>query len=66
VIQILKDVALRIGLGIIFGLLLLIFISMLKTIFYKIVKQINIIIVFVLLALIAYALGDIALDLLNF
>jgi len=66
VIQILKDVALRIGLGIIFGLLLLIFISMLKTIFYKIVKQINIIIVFVLLTLIAYALGDIALDLLNF
>jgi hypothetical protein len=66
VIQILKDVALRIGLGIIFGLLLLIFISMLKTIFYKIVKQINIIIVFVLLVLIAYALGDIAIDILHF
>ncbi|MDO8727253.1 MAG: hypothetical protein Q7J35_14380 [Candidatus Methanoperedens sp.] len=65
-IQILKDVALRIGLGIIFGLLLLIFISMLKTIFYKIVKQINIIIVFVLLVLIAYALGDIAIDILHF
>jgi len=66
VIQILKDVALRIGLGIIFGLLLLIFISMLKTIFYKIVKQINLIIVFVLIALIAYALGDIAIDILHF
>jgi len=66
VIQILKDVALRIGLGIIFGMLLLIFISMLKTIFYKIVKQINIIIIFVLLILIAYALGDIAIDILHF
>ena len=65
-IQILKDIALRIGLGIIFGLLLLMFTSMLKTIFYKNIKQINLIIVFVLLALIAYALGDIALDLLHF
>ena len=65
-IQILKDIALRIGLGIIFGLLLLMFTSMLKTIFYKNIKQINLIIVFVLLALIAYALGDIALDILDF
>jgi len=66
VIQILKDIALRIGLGIIFGMLLLIFISMLKTIFFKIVKQINIIIVFVLISLIAYAIGDIAIDILHF
>lgn len=65
-IQILKDVALRIGLGIIFGVLLLMFIAMLKTIFYKNIKQINLIIVFILIALIAYALGDIALDILNF
>jgi len=66
VIQILKDVALRIGLGIIFGVLLLMFIAMLKTIFYKNIKQINLFIVFILIALIAYALGDIALDILNF
>ncbi|MBU3967003.1 MAG: hypothetical protein KKG76_06490 [Euryarchaeota archaeon] len=65
-IQILKDVALRIGLGIIFGVLLLMFIAMLKTIFYKNIKQINLFIVFILIALIAYALGDIALDILNF
>jgi len=66
VIQILKDVALRIGLGIIFGILLLMFTAMLKTIFYKNIKHINLFIVFILLALIAYALGDIALDILHF
>jgi len=56
----------RIGLGIIFGMLLLMFTAMLKTIFYQKSKQINLIIVFILIALIAYALGDIALDLLHF
>jgi hypothetical protein len=66
VIQIFKDFALRIGLGIIFGVLLLMFTTMLKTIFYQNSKQINLIIVFILIALIAYALGDITLDLLHF
>ncbi|MBU4454238.1 MAG: hypothetical protein KJ929_04035, partial [Euryarchaeota archaeon] len=63
-IQVIKDIAMRIGLGIIFGMLLLMFTAMLKTIFYQKSKQINLIIVFILIALIAYALGDIALDLL--
>jgi len=66
VIQILKDIALRLGLGIIFGVLLLMFTSILKTIFYNNIKQINLIIVLILIALIAYAIGDIALDLLHF
>ncbi|MBU4077574.1 MAG: hypothetical protein KKD46_03885 [Euryarchaeota archaeon] len=65
-IQVIKDIAMRIGLGIIFGMLLLMFTAMLKTIFYQKSKQINLIIVFILIALIAYALGDIALDLLHF
>ncbi|MBU4221878.1 MAG: hypothetical protein KKA10_09690 [Euryarchaeota archaeon] len=65
-IQAIKDIALRIGLGLIFGMLLLMFTAMLKTIFYQKSKQINLIIVFILIALIAYALGDIALDLLHF
>ena len=65
-IPILKDVALRIGLGIIFGMLLLMFTAMLKTIFYKNIKHINLIIVFVLIALIAYSIGDIVLDILHF
>jgi len=66
VIQILKDIALRLGLGIIFGVLLLMFTSMLKTIFYRNSKQINLIIVLILIGLIGYALGDIALDLFHF
>lgn len=65
-IQILKEIALRLGLGIIFGVLLLMFTSMLKTIFYQNSKQINLIIVLILIALTAYSLGDIALDLLHF
>lgn len=65
-IQVIKDIAMRIGLGIIFGMLLLMFTAMLKTIFYQKSKQINLIIVLILIALIAYALGDIALDLLHF
>ncbi|MDP3106135.1 MAG: hypothetical protein Q8M95_16200 [Candidatus Methanoperedens sp.] len=65
-IQVIKDIAMRIGLGFIFGMLLLMFTAMLKTIFYQKSKQINLIIVLILIALIAYALGDIALDLLNF
>lgn len=64
--QVLRDVALRIGFGLIFALLLLIFTVMLETIFYKNNKQIHLIIVFILIGLIIYALGDIAIDILHF
>ncbi len=64
--QVLRDIALRIGLGLIFALLLLIFTVMLETIFYKNNKQIHLIIIFILIALIIYALGDIAIDILHF
>ncbi len=64
--QVLKDVALRIGLGIIFALLLLMFTVMIETIFYKNKRDIHLIVIFILLVLIIYALGDIALDILRF
>ncbi len=60
------DVALRIGLGIILAILLMIFIVMIDTIFYNNKNQIHLIVIFILMALIIYALGDIALDVLNF
>jgi hypothetical protein len=64
--QVLMDVALRIGLGIIFTLLLLIFTVILDTIFYKNKKHIHLIVIFILVSLIIYAMGDIALDILHF
>jgi len=64
--QVLRDIALRIGLGIIFGLLLLILTVILDTLFYKNKKHIHLIVIFVLIALIIYAMGDIALDILHF
>ncbi len=63
---VLKSVALRIGLGVIIALLLLMFTVMLETIFYKNKKDIHLIVIFILMALIIYALGDIAVDLLHF
>ena len=63
---VLKSVALRIGLGIIIALLLLMFTVMLETIFYKNKKDIHLAVIFILMALIIYALGDIAVDMLNF
>ncbi|VVB90720.1 Uncharacterised protein [uncultured archaeon] len=60
------DVALRIGLGIIIATLLIILTMMLDTIFYNNKNRIHLIVIFVLIALIIYALGDIAIDILHF
>lgn len=64
-IQMLYDIALRLGLGLILAVLLIIFITIIETAFYKYNKQIHMAIVAVLIALIIYALGDIALDVLQ-
>ncbi len=64
-LAVLKDVALRLGLGLILGVLLLIFLTMIETAFYKHSKGIHLVIVIVLIALIIYALGDIAIDVLR-
>ncbi|VVB84749.1 Uncharacterised protein [uncultured archaeon] len=63
--QVLYDVALRLGLGIILGFLLLVFITIVETAFYNHSKQIHLGVIITLLALIIYALGDIALDVLH-
>ncbi len=63
--QVLYDVALRLGLGIILAVLLLILITILETAFYKYSKQIHIVVIIFLIALIIYALGDIAIDVLH-
>jgi hypothetical protein len=64
-IQILYDIALRLGLGLILGVLLMIFITILETAFYNHNKQIHIVVIAFLIALIIYALGDIAIDVLR-
>ncbi|NJD76926.1 MAG: hypothetical protein FIB08_07510 [Candidatus Methanoperedens sp.] len=64
-LAVLKDVALRFGLGLIIGVLLLILITIIETAFYKQSKRIHLIIIFFLIALIIYALGDIAIDILG-
>ncbi len=64
--KVLYDIALRLGLGMIIGFTLLFFITMLETIFYRNSRQIHLFVIAMLLALIIYALGDIALDILNF
>ncbi len=64
-LAVLKEVALRLGLGLILGVLLLILITMIETAFYKYSKGIHLFIVIVLMALIIYALGDIAIDVLG-
>jgi hypothetical protein len=63
--QVVSDIALRLGLGLIIGIGLLLFITTLETIFYKNNKEIHLAVVILLLALIIYALGDIALDILH-
>lgn len=60
------DVALRIGLGVIFAILLILLTMMLDTIFYNNKNHIHLVVIFVLIALIIYALGDIAIDILHF
>lgn len=64
-IQILYDVALRLGLGIILAVLLLMFIMILETAFYNYNKQIHLAVIIFLIGLIIYALGDIAIDILR-
>lgn len=64
--QVLMDVALRIGLGVIFAILLILLTMMLDTIFYNNKNHIHLVVIFVLIALIIYALGDIAIDILHF
>ncbi|MDP2845854.1 MAG: hypothetical protein Q8N79_07265 [Candidatus Methanoperedens sp.] len=64
-IQILFDIALRLGLGLIIGVVLIIFITIVETAFYAHNKQIHIIVIAVLISLIIYALGDIAIDILR-
>ncbi len=63
--QVLFDIALRLGLGIIFAAGMLILVIILQTIFYNNIKEIHLVIIGVLIALIIYALGDIALDVLS-
>ena len=65
-IQVLSDIALRLGLGLILGVMLMIFITIVETAFYNNNKQIHIIVIAVLISLIIYALGDIAIDILGF
>jgi len=64
-LAVLKDVALRLGLGLIIGVLLLILITITETAFYKQSKGIHLVIIFFLITLIIYALGDIAIDVLG-
>ncbi len=63
--QVLSDIALRLGLGLIIGIGLLLFTTALETLFYKNNKEIHLAVVILLMALIIYALGDIALDILH-
>ncbi len=64
-IQILYDIALRLGLGLLIGILLIIFITIIETAFYNYNKQIHLVVIAILIALIIYALGDIAIDILR-
>lgn len=64
-IQVLSDIALRLGLGLILGALLMIFITILETAFYHHNKHIHVVVIAFLIGLIIYALGDIAIDVLH-
>ncbi len=64
-IQILYDIALRLGLGLLLGIVLMIFITIIETAFYNYNKQIHLVVIAILIALIIYALGDIAIDILR-
>jgi hypothetical protein len=63
--QVLFDIALRLGLGIILAAGMLILVIILQTILYNNIKEIHLVIIGILIALIIYALGDIALDVLS-
>lgn len=62
---VLYDIALRLGLGIILAAGMLILVIILQTIFYNNTKEIHLVIIGILVALIIYALGDLALDVLG-
>ena len=64
-IQLLYDIALRLGFGLILGVLLMILITIIETAFYNYHKQIHLLIVTSLISLIIYALGDIGIDILR-
>ncbi len=64
-LQLIYDIALRLGLGLIFGLLILLITSILSTAFYNQSRKIHMALIIFLLALIIYALGDIAIDILK-
>ncbi len=61
-IQVFYDIAIRLGLGLILGALLLIFIMILETAFYQHTGQIHTIVIIFVIFLVIYALGDIAID----
>ncbi len=61
----LYDIALRLGLGVLLGFLLMMFITIIETAFYPHNKQIHLAVIVLLIALIIYALGDIAIDILK-
>ncbi len=61
-IQVIYDIAIRLGLGLILGVLLVIFIMMLETAFYHHSIQIHTIAIILVVFLVIYALGDIAID----
>ncbi len=63
--QAISDIVMRLGLGLVIGIGLLIFTTALETLFYKNNKEIHLALVILLMALIIYALGDIALDILH-
>ena len=63
--QVITDIALRLGLGLIIGIGLLLFTTTLETLFYKNNKEIHLAVVILLMGLIIYALGDITLDILH-
>ena len=64
-LELISDIALRLGLGLILAVLLLLFTSLVSTAFYNHSKNIHIALILFLIALIIYALGDIAIDILK-
>ncbi len=64
-IRILYEIALRLGFGLILGVLLIILITIIETAFFNYNKKIHLLIIVFLIALIIYALGDIAIDILQ-
>ncbi len=64
-IQVIYDIAIRLGLGLILGVLLMIFIIIIETIFYHRNREIHTIVIAWIIFLVIYALGDIAIDVIH-